>query len=346
MPKERFQRTLARALLKTPQPLLRVLNGAADSKRGNTLHPNLQLLSRATQNAPGIEQLPLAQARKSMDSFSTVYDAKPPSMARVEDMSIVSDEKHTLVLRRYQAKKWHTGGITLLYFHGGGHVVGSIDSHDASCRRLAHALKAQIFSVNYRLAPEHKFPAAVNDATFSYRYLLQQTKKFHINAQRFVIAGDSAGGNLAAVCCLYAKENNLPQPACQLLIYPMTDLRMQHRSYQEFGQGYLLTHNMMDWFVNHYAQAHERTNPYASPLLAESLKGLAPTVITLAGFDPLQDEGAAYAEKLSQNGVPVEIIMHGDLVHGHIAMAGTLPAAKNAIDDMAKAVLKQLKLAL
>jgi acetyl esterase len=216
-------------------------------------------------------------------------------------------------------------GLTV-YYHGGGWVVGDLDTHDSVCRALARSSGARVLSVDYRLAPEHPFPAGVEDALASFRDAVARGAELGVDPRRVALAGDSAGGHLAAVTARMAAGDPLP-PAFQLLIYPATDLVEVSRSRLEFATGFLLTKENMDWYEENFAGAHDRRDPRVSPLLAEDLSGLAPTMVVTAGFDPLRDEGEAYARRLQAAGVPTMLRRHPGYVHGftHVMVGDSGP---------------------
>jgi acetyl esterase len=205
----------------------------------------------------------------------------------------------------------------LIYFHGGGWVLGDLESHDHVCRALANSASCVVISVDYRLAPENKFPAAVYDSYAATEWIANHAAELGVDRARIAVGGDSAGGNLAAVISLVARDKGGPNITFQLLIYPATDMRMSMPSIDENADGPLLTKAAMHWFVNHYL-SHEgdRTDPLASPLLASNLKGLPPAFIITAECDPLRDEGEAYGLRLEQAGVPVAVQRYAGMPHG------------------------------
>jgi acetyl esterase len=222
----------------------------------------------------------------------------------------------------------------LAYFHGGGWSIGDLDTHDVLCRELALGARCAVFSVEYRLAPEAPFPAAVDDCLAATEFVLQQ-KDLLIDTSRVAVGGDSAGANLAAVVAIALKE----KIAFQLLIYPATDQRMNTESLKRNGEGYLLTRAMMNVFRGNYLPREaDRLDWRASPLLAPSLAGVAPAFLLTAGFDPLVDEGRAYAERLAREGVEVSYRNYEDMVHGFIVMGGVLDTAREAVADCCAAL--------
>ncbi|MFD0050389.1 alpha/beta hydrolase [Actinomycetes bacterium NPDC127524] len=224
----------------------------------------------------------------------------------------------------------------LVFFHGGGWVIGSLESHDSICRTLANTSGCKVISVGYRLAPENKFPAAVNDAYDSLVRIASEHKEYEIDPARIAVGGDSAGGNLAAVACIMSKERRGPSIIHQLLIYPSTGYEEEPPSMQENGEGYLLTGEIMQWFRSHYFNRDEEINdPYASPFLYQDLSGLPPASIFTAEYDPLRDVGKAYAEKLRASGVPVFYKNYSGLIHGYANFAPVVPEAKMALEEAA-----------
>ena len=227
----------------------------------------------------------------------------------------------------------------VIFFHGGGWVIGDLDTHDVVCRQFANGARCAVFSVEYRLAPEAPFPAAVDDSVAALRYVAADASALGVDPRRIAVAGDSAGGNLAAVVCLAARDAGGLAPCFQLLIYPATDQRAGFPSHEKNGDGYLLTRRVMNYFSNHYLpQASDWTDWRASPLLAQSLAGLPPAHVITAGFDPLVDEGRAYAERLEREGVKTVYREYPDMVHGFLLMGGVLDTANSAVADCCEAL--------
>jgi acetyl esterase len=228
-----------------------------------------------------------------------------------------------------------------MFFHGGGWVIGDLDTHDVVCRRLANAAKCAVVSVDYRLAPEHKFPAAVEDCVAATEWVAEQAAALGVDSARMAVGGDSAGGNLAAVVALHARDHGGPALRLQLLIYPATEFAMRHPSHTTRGEGFLLTHSTMKWFRDAYLRSDaDMADWRASPLRAADVSRLPPAYILTAGFDPLSDEGAAYADRLSSAGVPVQHVHLPGQIHGFITMGKLIPAAGEAASAAGAALMK------
>jgi acetyl esterase len=227
----------------------------------------------------------------------------------------------------------------LVYFHGGGWVIGSIETHDGLCRSIANAAGCVVVSVEYRLAPEHPYPAAVHDAYAATCWAVQNAESLNVDPKRIAVGGDSAGGNLAAVTSLVARDRNGPKLALQILLYPITDSDLNTSSYRDFAEGHLLTRDGMAWFFQHYVSDEAlRRQPYVSPLRAESHRGLAPALLITAECDPLCDEGNAYARRLKAAGVPVKWRCYPGMIHGFIRRHKLLPAGRQALEEIAAAI--------
>jgi len=233
----------------------------------------------------------------------------------------------------------------LVYFHGGGWVIGDLDTHDVVCRTLANGARCAVFSVEYRKAPEAPFPAAVDDCFSALSFVFKNSNSLKVNAKQIAVAGDSAGGNLATVMALMARDAGGPAfsspVSFQVLIYPATDQRMGFPSHERNGEGYLLTKKVMHYFRGHYLpQQSDWLDWRASPLLAKSLARMPPAFVMTAGFDPLVDEGKAYADRLANEGVQTEYRNYADMVHGFITMGRVLDTANVALADCAQALKK------
>jgi acetyl esterase len=219
----------------------------------------------------------------------------------------------------------------IVYFHGGGFVIGDLESHDGTCQRLCHNIGCTVVSVDYRLAPEHVYPAAVDDSFAATQWVATNAHLLKIDPTRIAVAGDSAGGNLAAVVAIMARDKGGPAICHQLLTYPVTDMGFRSASYVTNGEGYFLTKDMMVWFGDQYVPAgHPIEDPLLSPIYAADLSKLPPATVITAEFDPLRDEGEAYAKRLTEAGVPTKLIRYDGVFHGFFSMNGAIDQADNA----------------
>lgn len=233
----------------------------------------------------------------------------------------------------------------LIYYHGGGWVIGDLDTLDTTCRSLANKSGSKIVSVGYRLAPEHKFPAPLDDCYAALRWVADNGAKIGVDPDRLAVGGDSAGGNLAAAVAIRARDEGGPALRYQVLVYPVTNHSFDTPSYQENADGYLLTKDMMVWFWDHYLDSDsDGQNPLASPLLADDLSGLPPAIVLTGEFDPLRDEGEAYAAKLSEAGVPVTQRRYDGQIHAFWQMPLVFLSAHQAIDQVADELRKAFDL--
>ncbi|GAB2532613.1 alpha/beta hydrolase [Nocardia heshunensis] len=285
---------------------------------GQTLDPGLRraMALFSLMDRKPMHDIPLRYSRAAMNLAGRLLGRAIPQR-RIEDLEIPGDGG-PIPARRYDPKTSTDSGALIVFFHGGGWTVGSIDACDNVCRFLADRSGIPVLSVGYRLAPEHPFPAAVDDAMAAYRFARSNAERLGGRPDRIVVAGESAGGNLAAVIAQQATAAGIP-PAFQLLFCPITDLSRKRRSYKLFSDGYVLTEAHMDWFRDNYlANPAQATDPRASPLLASSFTDLPPAYIAVSGFDPLRDEGEEYAHQLQQAGVPATLRRHATLIHGII----------------------------
>ncbi|MGX9424693.1 MULTISPECIES: alpha/beta hydrolase [Bradyrhizobium] len=310
------------------------------------LDPDAAAVFKAFQEAgrPAYETLTAPEARAYYSQARFVSNPEPPELAQVEPLSIPAPHG-TIPARVYRPKKLRQkDGLSpaLVFFHGGGWVIGDLDTHDVVCRKLADEGELIAISVDYRLAPEHKFPAAIDDAIAATKWVAANAKQLGIDAARLCVGGDSAGGNLAAVVAIAARDGNGPAIAGQVLIYPAVDFAMTHPSHSEPETSILLTHSVIRWFRDHYlssaADAHDWR---ASPARATTLIGLPPAYVLTAGADPLRDEGDEYAERLKAAGVPVTYKHFPGQFHGFFTMGKLLNQANVAASDIG-AWLKQL----
>jgi len=295
----------------------------------------LQLMNKT--NMPPLHTLTPTQAREMMKGW-TALSAAPEEVAQVEDLNIPGPAGQ-IPVRIYTPQV--AGPLPILvYFHGGGWVICDLDTHDNLCHSLANGASCVVVSVDYRLAPEHKFPAAVEDAYAATKWVADNANRINGDSARIAVGGDSAGGNLAAVVSLMARDRNGPGLAYQLLIYPVTNLSSSDTgSHRDYGDGYLLTKADGEYFLDHYLRSEEdRWNWMASPLLAPDLGGLPPALVITGEFDVLRDEGEAYASRLKEAGVPVKCTRYKGMIHGFMSMDGLLDRARDAIDEATAAL--------
>ena len=303
------------------------------------LDPEAAAVFKAFQEAgrPAYETLSPPEARAFYLAGRLVTNPDPPDVALVKSMTIPGPGG-PLPVRIYQpvAPRQYDGlSPCLIFFHGGGWVIGDLDSHDVVCRTLAHEGKLIVVSVDYRLAPEHKFPAAVDDAIAATAWISENALSLGVDASRILVGGDSAGGNLAAVVTIAARDSSTHKIAGQVLIYPGTDFRMTHPSHSEPETSILLTHSVIRWFQKHYLNSPTDIEDWrASPARVEKLSGLPPAFVLTAGADPLRDEGDEYAKRLSDAGVPVMHRNYPGQFHGFITMGKLLPKANLALREI------------
>ncbi|MBN1566486.1 MAG: alpha/beta hydrolase [Acidobacteria bacterium] len=295
------------------------------------------LLDQMTaMGAPPINELQVNEARQSLAAMSGMQGV-PEAVAGMEDRTLPSGEGG-IPVRIYTPAGSGQRPI-LVYFHGGGWVVGSVRDSDILCRALANASGCIVVSVDYRLAPEHPFPAAVDDAYQATVWAAENAAGFGGDGSRIAVAGDSAGGNLAAVVAQIARDRNKPALKFQLLIYPVTDAACDTPSYSENGDGYMLTRDAMQWFWGHYIRNDsDRINPLASPLRASSLSGLPAALVITAEYDPLRDEGELYANRMRAAGVPVELKRYDGMIHGFFTMGAMIDQGRLALQHAAAAL--------
>jgi acetyl esterase len=285
-------------------------------------------------NRPPYESGTPAQAREMYLAASFVSNPEPPELESAKDISIPAP--HGAIPARIYTPKTlpKNDGLSpcLVFLHGGGFVIGNLDSHDVVCRKLAHEGEMIVISVDYRLAPEHKFPAAVEDSITATKWVADNAKQLGVDAARIIVGGDSAGGNLSAVTAIAMRDSGAGL-AGQLLIYPSTDFRMNHPSHSEPETSLLLTHSVIKWFIDHYMGDGDRDDWRASPVRAK-LEGLPPAYVLVAGGDPLRDEGNEYAEKLKAAGVPVTYRFFPGQFHGFFTMGKLLNQANIAATEI------------
>jgi acetyl esterase len=304
-----------------------------------TLDPDAAAVFKAFQEAgrPPYETLTPAEARASYLAARPVTHPEPPELKEVKPLSIAAPHG-AIPARLYKPKTLRqANGLApcLVFFHGGGWVIGDLDSHDVVCRKLADEGQLIVISVDYRLAPEHKFPAAIDDAIAATNWISDNARSLGIDASRLAIGGDSAGGNLAAVVAIAARDGKGPAISGQVLIYPAIDFAMTHPSHREPETSILLTHSAIRWFSNHYLNGAADVHDWrASPVRARTLAGLPPAYVLTAGADPLRDEGDEYARQLKDAGVAVTYRHFSGQFHGFFTMGKLLQQANVAAGEI------------
>lgn len=303
-----------------------------------TLDPSAALLAKLMKEAgrPALDTLPPPEARAQSATNRAAVQPDPPTMQSVEDISVPAPHG-AIPIRVFTpltlAKNDLAAG--LIYYHGGGWVLGDLDGYDVVCREIATKAGFIVVSVDYRLAPEHKFPAAVDDCIAATDWVARNAAKLGIDADRLFIGGDSAGGNLAAVVSMHARDNNGAQIKGQVLVYPVTDLAMNTASYADAATGVLLTHAMMRWFRDHYLTDHKQIDDWrASPLRMANLKGLPPAYVATCGADPLHDEGEEFARRLKHAGNDVIHVNYPGQFHAFLTMGRLLPEANKLVGEI------------
>jgi acetyl esterase len=274
-------------------------------------------------------------ARAQMLAARAAQTGEP--VAKVQDLT-VPGPGGDIPIRVYTPEGAAPFGA-LVFIHGGGWVLGSVDGSDPTCRQLVNRAGCVVVSVEYRLAPEVKFPAPLDDCYAATRWVAENAATIGVDPERIAVGGVSAGGNLAAAVTLMARDRGGPALVHQMLVVPVTDRSFTTASYAENGEGYGLTKDSMEWYWNHYLTGEaDARNPYAAPLLAESLRGLPPAQVITSEFDPLRDEGKAYADRLQEAGVPVSYICCEGMVHGSFSMAAMFEGGRKAVDQAAAAL--------
>ena len=332
---------LARALLHLPERLLSRLLRRPVEVDGQRLAPDVQLLlllERAVDRDP--PNPAVQQVRSGLARGSAIARGRTVQPVSTRDLTAAG----RLPARLYEPVGLRRGRGLLVFYHGGGWVVGTLDSHDNLCRYLALAGGVRVLSVDYRLAPEHPFPAAVEDAVAAFDWVVANAAVLGADPGLIGVGGDSAGGNLAVVVSQHAAAGGGGRPAYQLLIYPAVDFSRRRRSRELFSAGFYLTDERMTWFESHYLGSWtDKADLRLSPLLAEDLSGMPPTYLVTAGFDPLRDEGEEFAKRLAAAGVPVQVRRQDALIHGFANMFNVSPSARAAVVEIAAALRDGLR---
>jgi acetyl esterase len=335
---ERGLGALLRSAAGLPIRAKRAAAGPPARLDGQQLDLDVQVLMRLAALAPQPVKSSVEDVRRRSRRSAAVLAGPAIPMRKVESL-VVSGAEGGIGARLYTPASAQAPPPLLVYYHGGGWVGGDLDTHDAPCRFLAARAGALVLSVDYRRAPEHPFPAAVDDALAAMSWAAEHAAELGADPARVAVGGDSAGGNLAAVVSRLAIGSGGPAPVLQLLLYPVTDVSQKRASYRLFGEGFLLDEPDMDWYRDRYLPDPAAVgDPRASPLIAEDVAGLPPAYVATAGFDPLRDEGEAYAERLRAAGVPVALRRHAGLIHGFAMYTTLVPEAREAMLETAGAL--------
>jgi acetyl esterase/lipase len=317
---------LSHTLMSEPDAL-RFLDGRRISRGKRTMDPKAQIVGEFVKSirVPGYFP-PLPELRQQLRTMVTLMDEPAPPLARIEDIRIPGPAG-AIPARVYDAAGGHAPARPgVAYLHGGGWVQGDLETHHGLCARLALGSGALVVAVDYRLAPEHPFPAAVEDCLAVYRWLRSHGREIGVDPARVAVAGDSAGGNLAAVVSQQAAADCEPVPTCQVLIYPATDFALDTPSHRELEDAHIIPRDRVQWYAQQYLPAHvDRHDPRASPLRAADLAGQPPALVITAGFDPLRDEGHAYADRLRTAGVDVVDREHPGQIHAFVSLTKAIP---------------------
>lgn len=337
------QRAILSWILSLPTPVLRLLSGGvATYREGRTLDPRLQFLAAGARRSRPMSTLTPEEARRaSAAAFRATAEAPPPGV-RIEALTVPGGEGDRPA-RLYRPSRPLPEIPILVFAHMGGGVIGDLDTTDGFCGRLAETLRGPVLSVDYRLAPEHRFPAGYEDVLAAFRWARDNGGILGAPPGRAAIGGDSMGGLFAAALAQEMRRTGEPGPDLQLLVYPCVDLASETPSMTALADAFPLDRATMDWFVGHYLPpGGDPADPRNAPGRTEDLSGLAPAVIATAGFDPLVDQGEAYARRLAAAGVPVDYRRYDSLVHGFTAFGGVVPEARRACAEIAGLVAARL----
>lgn len=332
-----LQATIAKLLLKLPAGLkVKMAGGKPLEIGGRTLDPNLQFIAHGAAGQPPMSSLEPEVAQAGALEGMAMFAAKPEPGIAWEDTTIPGQGTHQIPVRIYRPDKQNPDAPMLAYWHMGGGVILDVEACHAFCTMVSKIAECPVISVDYRLAPQHKFPAGLEDCISAYDWTLKNAEKYGAPAGRAAIGGDSMGGNFSAIIAQESTRRGMPKPDLQLLLYPATDLVTEFDSATTYGETYPLSSDTMQWFMQQYLpDGFDRANVLLSPAQETRLEGLPPAIIATAGFDPLVDDGAAYAKKLETVGVNVQFKCYDSLAHGFTAFTGVVPAAKEACLEVA-----------
>jgi acetyl esterase/lipase len=333
------QKFILKALMSLPSPILRAMSGGGTVYRGGrTLDPRFQFLSAAAAKMPSITSLSPDEARAASAKGLTAMSGPPEPGVRTESLSI-DGPGGPLKLRAYRPAEQDSSAPLIVFAHFGGGVIGDLETCHAFCGILARIVCTAVISVDYRLAPDHRFPAGLDDVLAAFRWSRDNAARFGALPGTAAIGGDSMGGNFSAIIAQEMQRTGEPQPALQLLIYPAVDVASETASMDVYADSYPLSRPIMDWFMGHYIGPDaDPADVRLSPDKTADLAGLAPAVVITAGFDPLVDQGEAYAKRLVAAGVPTTYRCYDSLAHGFTAFTGAVPAADAACREIARLV--------
>lgn len=344
MASDAAQKTILKLILSLPSPILRAMSGGGVVyKGGRTLDPRFQFFAHAAKKLPPMTSLSPAEAvAGSAKGLAAVQGPLEPGV-RTESLS-VEGPNGPIPCRAYRPPQTDAKAPLIVYAHMGGGVIGDLETCHAFCSILSSVCSTTVISVDYRLAPDHKFPAGLEDVLAAYRWARDNTARFGAAALPPAIGGDSMGGNFSAIVAQEMKRTGEPQPTVQILIYPAVDVASETPSMTTYADAYPLTRATMDWFMGHYIGADaDPADPRLSPDKTADLSGLAPAVVATAGFDPLVDQGEGYAKRLQAAGVPVSYRCYDSLAHGFTAFTGAIPAADDACREIAWLVREMIE---
>ena len=318
---------------------MRMIGDRTIERDGRTMSPAMQMILYILEKrriTTDIENIGAKKIRDFYDTTAGLLQKRPPRIKTIDHQIDLGDDQ--MRIREYIPKNFKENDHSMLYFHGGGFSIGSIRTHDPVCKFLSEMLGWKIFSVEYRLAPEHRFPIPLEDCDKSMDWLIENADQFEIDINKIAVGGDSAGGNLAACLCIKRIEEGKIQPERQILFYPAVDTGGDYESIKTFTDGYfLLTKELLEWFGNNYLDESDHTNIYAAPMNYDKLEMVPPALIITAGFDPLRDEGKAYAEMLQKNGVKVDYKEYPSLIHGFLNFT-IAPECMRAMEEISEKI--------
>ncbi|TGK82467.1 alpha/beta hydrolase [Leptospira noumeaensis] len=336
-----IKKSVAKLVFSLPEHWISTLVRKSNQPETNQLDPHCALACNIAKFLPKMEQMSPEKARRHYRDQMRIFDEPEFPIPHIEDKLIPTPSASFIPIRVYNANPQKRNLPTILFFHGGGLTIGNLETHDNFCRKMSHYTKSIVIAVDYRLAPEHPYPAAHDDVWLAYQYVRNSAYLFGGSPNAIAVCGDSAGALLATSLCLRAKKDKVPVPIYQALLYPMLDTSKESETYELFGEKYVLTRSIMRWFIQNYLpNQKDRLIHTNSPVLADpkELKGLPPTYLGIAGYDPLREEGETYAKHLQSAGVKVEERHFPSLIHGYIQLTGLIPKAKEAEQDLFQAL--------